>query len=98
MAGLGQKRNGGLFEAAGFVALNCAACHGESGVSTSSLIPTLAGMDSAAIFKQLDDYRTGKRLWGVMGAIAKALSAQDSADVAVEHQRDGGQAAVRRAA
>src|SRR4030088_3242055 len=60
----------------------CAACHGELGVSTSSLIPMLAGMDAAAIYKQLDDHRSGKRLWGVMGAIAKALSAQDSADVA----------------
>ena len=66
-----------------FVALNCGACHGERGVSQSTLIPTLAGMDSAIIYKQLDDYRTGKRLWGVMSAIAKALSDQDSADVAV---------------
>jgi cytochrome c553 len=65
-----------------FIAMNCAACHGEAGVSHSSLIPTLAGMDAAAIFKQLDDYRSGKRLWGVMGAMAKALSTQDSADVA----------------
>ena len=65
-----------------FIALNCAACHGESGVSSSSLIPTLAGMDAAAMFKQLDDYRSGKRLWGVMEGMAKALSAQDSADVA----------------
>jgi len=46
------------------------------------LIPTLAGMDAAVIFKQLDDYRSGKRQWGVMGAIAKALSTQDTADVA----------------
>jgi len=65
-----------------FVALNCGACHGERGVSPSTLIPTLAGMDSAFIYKQLDDYRSGKRLWGVMGAIATALTVQDSADVA----------------
>jgi cytochrome c553 len=65
-----------------FIALNCAACHGEDGASRSSLIPTLAGMDAAAIYKQLDDYRSEKRLWGVMGAIAKTLTAQDSADVA----------------
>jgi cytochrome c553 len=65
-----------------FVALNCGACHGERGVSLSTLIPTLAGMDSAVIYKQLDDYRSGKRLWGVMGAIATALTVQDSADVA----------------
>ena len=65
-----------------FIALNCAACHGDSGRSSSTLAPTLAGMDAAAMFKQLADYRSGKRLWGVMGAIAMALSAQDSADVA----------------
>jgi cytochrome c553 len=48
-------------------------------------------MDSAVIYKQLDDYRSGKRLWGVMGAMAKSLSAQDSADVAAYFaaQQDG---------
>ena len=65
-----------------FIAMNCAACHGPGGVSTSTLIPTLAGMDAAVIYKQLDDYRSGKRFWGVMGAMAQALSARDSADVA----------------
>jgi cytochrome c553 len=65
-----------------FIALNCGACHGEQGISASSLIPTLAGMDAAVIYKQLDDYRSGKRPWGVMSAIAAALSPQDSADVA----------------
>jgi cytochrome c553 len=72
----GNEKNGAL------VALNCGACHGEGGVSSSSLIPTLAGMDAVVIYKQLDDYRSGKRLWGVMNAIARALSVQDSADVA----------------
>lgn len=73
------------------VALNCTACHGDQGVSSSTLIPTLAGMNSAVIYKQLDDYRSGKRLWGVMSAIATALSEQDSADVAVyfAHRPDG---------
>jgi cytochrome c553 len=74
-----------------FIALNCTACHGPGGVSSSTLIPTLAGMDAAVVYKQLDDYRSGKRLWGVMGAMAKALSPQDSADVAAyfADQRDG---------
>ena len=30
-------------------------------------------MDATVIYKQLDDYRSGKRSWGVMGAIASAL-------------------------
>jgi cytochrome c553 len=65
-----------------FVALSCAACHGQGGVSSSAMFPILAGMNAAAIYKQLDDFRSGKRLWGVMGAIATTLSDQDSADVA----------------
>ena len=32
-----------------FIAMNCVACHGQGGVSTSTLIPTLAGMDAATI-------------------------------------------------
>jgi cytochrome c553 len=39
-------------------------------------------MEPAAIYKQLDDFRSGKRRSGVMEAVAKTLSAQDSADVA----------------
>jgi len=65
-----------------FVAQNCTACHGEGGVSTQELIPTLAGMDPAVIYKQLADYRSGKRLSPVMNAIGEALSVKNSADVA----------------
>jgi hypothetical protein len=32
----------------------------------SGLYPTLAGMDAAVIYKQLDDYRAGKRSWSAM--------------------------------
>jgi cytochrome c553 len=72
---------GGNAEHGAFVAVNCTACHGEQGVSQAGLYPTLAGMDGAAIYKQLDDFRAGKRSWGAMNAIGQALSAQDSADV-----------------
>jgi hypothetical protein len=66
-------------------------------VSKSTFIPSLAGMDPAVIFKQLDDYRSGKRPWGVMGAIAKALSIQGSADVAAYFAaRPNGLAAIAR--
>jgi cytochrome c553 len=72
---------GGNAEHGAFVAANCTACHGEQGVSQTGLYPTLAGMDGASIYKQLDDFRAGKRSWGAMNAIAQALSMQDSADV-----------------
>jgi cytochrome c553 len=54
-------------------------------------------MNPEVIFKQLDDYRSGKRPWGVMGAMAKALSTQDSADVAAYFAaRPNGLAAIAR--
>ena len=78
---LDQIRAGNA-ERGGFVALNCAVCHEGSAANPAHLIPMLDGMDAEAIFKQLADYRSGKRLWGVMNAIARALSVQDLADVA----------------
>jgi cytochrome c553 len=91
---LGQIRESNA-QHGSFIALNCTACHGDGAVSKSTFIPILAGMDPATIFKQLDDYRSGKRPWGVMGAMAKALSTQDSADVAAYYAaRPDGLAAI----
>jgi len=70
-----------------FVALNCAVCHGAQGISTTADVPTLAGMDAAVIYKELADFRSGKRLWGVMNGIALALSPQSLADVSVYYAR-----------
>jgi len=56
----------------------------QSAANPSHLIPVLNGLDAAIIFKQLSDYRSGKRSWGVMNGIGKALDVQASADVAVE--------------
>ena len=64
------------------IALSCARCHGEAGMSDAPWIPSLAGMHQEAIYKQLDDYRSHRRRpeW-YMASIAEALSLQDSADV-----------------
>jgi cytochrome c553 len=64
------------------IALSCARCHGEGGISETAWIPSLAGMNQNAIYKQLDDYRSHRRRpeW-YMASIAQALSLQDSADV-----------------
>jgi len=64
------------------IALSCARCHGDAGMSDTAWIPSLAGMNQNAIYKQLDDYRSHRRRpeW-YMTSIAEALSIQDSADV-----------------
>src|SRR5437016_14657523 len=65
----------------------CTDCHGYRGLICSSLYPTIAGMDAAIIYKQLDDFRAGKRWWGAMNGIAQALSPEASADVAAYFAR-----------
>src|SRR6516225_8329415 len=60
----------------------CVACHGEQGVSSAPEYPNLAGQSGAAIYKQLNDYRTGSRTNQVMTDIAKALDESTTADVA----------------
>jgi cytochrome c553 len=60
----------------------CAACHGETGLSATSAIPSLAGQTSYAIYKQLHDFRTGARVQPDMTAVAKTLAVGDLASIA----------------
>jgi cytochrome c553 len=60
----------------------CVSCHGEQGVSVGPEFPHLAGQSGAAIYKQLNDYRTGSRTHQLMTDIAKALDKDMIADVA----------------
>ena len=60
----------------------CVACHGEQGVSRAPEYPNLAGQSGAAIYKQLNDYRTGSRTHPLMTDIAKALDEATLADIA----------------
>ncbi|MGN6092942.1 MAG: c-type cytochrome [Luteibacter jiangsuensis] len=66
----------------GTIALKCTMCHGLRGVSTSET-PSLAGQQSAAIYKQLRDYQTGARASAVMEPLVKDLSDQDLKDLAM---------------
>ena len=94
-----DRISGGKVDHGAFIALNCTACHGEQGVSQADIYPTLAGMDAAVIYKQLEDFRAGKRAWGAMNGIAHALSAQDMADVGTYYaERTNGLEPITRAA
>lgn len=61
---------------------NCAACHGDKGISSASWLPSLAGMPVDALVKQLVDYQSGHRRWPIMNAIAATLSASDIRNLA----------------
>ncbi|HVI07240.1 MAG TPA: hypothetical protein VND65_02990 [Candidatus Binatia bacterium] len=70
------------------IALSCGTCHGDAGMSNAAWIPSLAGMNEDAIYKQLADYRSHRRRpeW-YMASIAEALSLQDLADVSTYYAR-----------
>lgn len=55
----------------------CAACHGEGGISTTPLTPSLAGQPSFYAITQLFLFREGRRNNEVMTAVAKGMSDDD---------------------
>ncbi len=63
------------------LARRCEHCHGSEGFSDRPTTPNLAGIDKLAIWKQLEDFRTHKRLSHAMDPIAASLSPRDQADV-----------------
>ena len=78
-------RNASIEHGATVVADVCAACHGEDGIGVDPSFPNLAHQPAPAIFKQLQDYKSGSRQGGqaeVMAPLAQELDAQQMADVA----------------
>ena len=67
------------------IAQTCNNCHGATGISADAIIPNLAGQSAAAIYKQLEDFRSGKRDPAVMGVYVSPLSEQDLLDLAAHY-------------
>lgn len=66
----------------GELAGTCNNCHGTNGISADAAFPNLAGQSVAAIYKQLEDFKGGKRNPEVMGVYLRELSQQDMLDLA----------------
>jgi cytochrome c553 len=64
------------------LAAACAGCHGEKGVSPSDAFPNLAGMPADVTYKQLGDFRSGKRQNPIMQGIAASLNDEAIVDLA----------------
>ncbi|TCR80866.1 c-type cytochrome [Rhizobium sp. BK376] len=63
------------------LALQCAICHGPTGVSRADS-PNLAGQYAAVIYKQLHDFKSGARSNAIMSPFSANLSDQDINDLA----------------
>ena len=82
----------GNAEKGGNLAQTCKACHGERGEGSKAYeqdgekieaVPAIAGQLATYTYKQLRDYANGDRNDISMTGIAKSLSEQDAADLAV---------------
>lgn len=60
----------------------CNSCHGSAGLSDDAIFPNLAGQSAGAIYKQLEDFKSGRRDAALMGVYISALSSQDLRDLA----------------
>lgn len=58
-------------------AASCMACHGQQGISTVPLYPSLAGKEQHKLKKALLDYRSGKKVNPLMSPQAKPLTDAD---------------------
>jgi cytochrome c553 len=77
---IGAASSGDAFRGM-LLAKRCDHCHGAEGFSAVGSIPNLAGSNKLAIWKQLEDFRTHKRLSHAMDPIAASLSPRAEADV-----------------
>jgi len=64
----------------------CSHCHGQEGFSSVPAFPNLAGEDRLSFWKQMQDFRSAKRISPVMQGIADGLSARDSSDLAAYYE------------
>jgi cytochrome c553 len=61
---------------------SCTTCHGNDGNSAAAAYPNLAGQTSAYLYKQLKDFKEGRRKSVVMSPMVGFMSDQDMQDLA----------------
>ncbi len=64
----------------------CAACHGADGNSTNPIWPSLAGQHASYLYKQLMDFKEGRRVNASMTGMVAPLSEEDMRDLAAFYE------------
>jgi cytochrome c553 len=63
----------------------CAACHGPDGNSPIPQNPSIAGQHASYMYKQLSDFKAGRRKNAIMAGIVAGLSDEDMRNVAAHY-------------
>ena len=67
----------------------CAACHGADGNSANAAWPSLAGQHATYIYKQLQDFKEGRRNDATMAGMVALLNDEDMKNVAAYFESIG---------
>lgn len=70
---------------AALAAVSCSNCHGRAGVTDDAIFPNLAGQGASSIYKQVQDFRSGRRNPAVMGVYVAGLTDDDVRDLAAHY-------------
>jgi len=74
----------------------CTACHAASARAADASVPYLDGFSRKTIYKELVDYRSGRRIAPVMNGVAKTLSDDHMRDLAAYYARGRREAGLQR--
>lgn len=64
----------------------CAACHGVDGNSSNGMWPSLAGQHASYIYKQLTDFKAGRRVNASMAPMVVGLNDDDMKNLAAYYE------------
>ena len=64
----------------------CAACHGADGNSSNPMWPSLAGQHASYVYKQLSDFKAGRRINASMSGMVAGLSDDDMKNLAAYYE------------
>jgi cytochrome c553 len=78
--------NAGDIEAGKTKSAVCAACHGANGNSSNPAWPSLAGQNAAYTYKQLVDFKEGRRQDATMTGMVALLNDEDMKNVAAFYE------------
>lgn len=77
-----MSANAADIEAGKAKSMACTSCHGANGISSSPMIPNLAGQKAAYLAKAIRDFKTGERKNGMMSSVVGMIADSDIDNVA----------------
>jgi cytochrome c553 len=83
---LAVTANAGDIEAGKAKSAVCAACHGADGNSTNPAWPSLAGQHASYTYKQLTDFKAGRRVNASMTGMVALLNDEDMKNLAAYYE------------